>query len=1133
MKHRIFRTFSYPCFASLAIALLASTAWAETDVAYNFALEIEPDSNALYATVRINLPPELAGQTIEFLLTDAVEITSSEPAVKRIPADGIEGFVGINGSSVTLNETGHVARYQLRVPDDGAPFELRYEGSIDFALGDEKEQYTRGFRSTSGIISEEGIYLAGSSLWYPYFSDELISFQLTTNVPEGWHVISQGNGNSWDEQGTARWDSRGAVDEIYLVGGPLIRYSEPAGAVTAEVYLHEKDDALAKRYLTATAQYLTMYRDLIGPYPYGKFALVENFWETGYGMPSFTLLGPQIIRFPFILTSSYPHEILHNWWGNSVFVDYPSGNWCEGLTAYMADHLMQEQRGAAAAYRRDTLKKYRDFVKEDRDFPLSEFRSRHSASTEAIGYGKTLMGFHMLRLQLGDEVFKQGLARFYRNFRGKKASFSDVRTELEQASGQNLESFFQQWVDRTGAPDLIVENVSVEESNGEYLIRGELVQQQSGQTYELDVPVNITTVGGFEAAVVRVNARRIEFEVSTANQPLLLEVDPEFDMFRLLDPRETAPSIGQIFGEPQILAVLPAEGDPAVVAGYRELVEAWQSDVHEINVVLDTDIDEIPEDKAAWLFGAENRLATALFKSDSGLDLRVTQDAISAQGQEIPLRDHSTVIVRRHPANVSKAIVWINVDPIDAFPGIASKLPHYGKYSFLGFQGVEPTNSAKGEWLGTDSPLRVDLRDVAERETGPVVATRGPQRQALAELPPAFSRERMMTHLSYLASTELAGRGLGTEGLEKAAGYIAEQFDSAGLMPGGDDGSFFQQFRVDEGEDGQPHDVRNVIGFIPGSNPDFDGQAVLLTAHYDHLGHGWPDVRSGDDENSIYYGADDNASGVAVLIELANAFSEGSAPQRSIVFVAFTAEEAGLKGSRYYAEHPQPVPLEGIIGVVNLDTIGRLEEQDISIFGAGTATEWPHIFRGVSFTVGVGSKSITTPMAASDQQAFIDKGIPGVQISTGANLDYHRPTDTADKIDDIGLVKIATFVKETVTYLAERPEELTATLDGQTGLLPQRKAAGENQRRRVSVGTVPDFAFAGPGVRVVEIVPDSPAAVAGIQAGDVLLEMAGQPIESLQAYTDLLKTLSAGQSVPATIERDGNPIIVNVTPTSR
>ena len=373
------------------------------------------------------------------------------------------------------------------------------------------------------------------------------------------------------------------MDEIYLVGGPLIQYSEPADAIAAKVYLHERDDELAKRYLTATAQYLEMYRNLIGPYPYGKFALVENFWETGYGMPSFTLLGPQVIRFPFILTSSYPHEILHNWWGNSVFVDYASGNWCEGLTAYMADHLIQEQNGRGALYRRDTLKKYRDFVKEDRDFPLTEFRSRHSAATEAIGYGKTLMGFHMLRLQVGDELFIQALARFYRNNRGRQATFDDIRTELEQVSDQELGTFFEQWVEWTGAPDLVMRDVVVQRLNDTYTVSGVLAQAQDGPAYQLDVPVRITTVDGLGHSTISMTGKTTEFVITAAAEPLLLEVDPQFDMFRMLDPKETAPSIGQIFGEPEIIAVLPADGDPELLASYRQLAEDWQSSVHSIH----------------------------------------------------------------------------------------------------------------------------------------------------------------------------------------------------------------------------------------------------------------------------------------------------------------------------------------------------------------------------------------------------------------------------------------------------------------------------------------------------------------------------------------------------------------------
>src|SRR4029077_9320425 len=182
-----------------------------------------------------------------------------------------------------------------------------------------------------------------------------------------------------------RWSVATPTEEVHLIAAPFTEYSRDAGAVKAFAFLRKPHQALADRYLDATAQYLEMYRGLLGPYPYSKFALVENFWETGYGMPSFTLLGEQVIRFPFILHSSYPHELLHNWWGNGVFVDFASGNWCEGLTAYMADHLIAEQRGHGADHRPATRQRVAYSVTPETACPLSRFLSRHNAVTEAVG----------------------------------------------------------------------------------------------------------------------------------------------------------------------------------------------------------------------------------------------------------------------------------------------------------------------------------------------------------------------------------------------------------------------------------------------------------------------------------------------------------------------------------------------------------------------------------------------------------------------------------------------------------------------------------------------------------------------------------------------------------------------------
>jgi hypothetical protein len=310
----------------------------------------------------------------------------------------------------------------------------------------------------------------------------------------------------------------------------------------------------------------------------------------------------------------------------------------------------------------------------------------------------------------------------------------------------------------------------------------------------------------------------------------------------------------------------------------------------------------------------------------------------------------------------------------------------------------------------------------------------------------------------------MEGRGLGSAGHEKAAAYVAEAFKAMGLAPGGDAGGYLQRFHVEKGEDGQPHEVANVIGYLPGTKPEWQGQSAIVSAHYDHLGRGWPDVHKGD-EGKIHPGADDNASGVAVMLELARALGSGDKPKRALVFVAFTGEEAGLLGSRHYVEHPFPFPLEKVMGVINIDAVGRLGDQKLSVLGTGSASEWPHIFRGASFVTGVESRNIAESLQSSDQTSFFRKGVPAVQVFTAAHADYHRPGDTADKIDAAGLVKVATFVKEGVAYLAEREQPLTVTIPKESAASapapPPAGAAG----RRVSFGTVPEFGFArlGPG----------------------------------------------------------------------
>ncbi|MBK9372975.1 MAG: M20/M25/M40 family metallo-hydrolase [Holophagales bacterium] len=1106
-----------------AIPVSPAVAW-ELDVSFI------PGTGHLRVAATATLP---AGAKPEFLLNAALKVVKSEPAVVEVALGDVSAFFGNNAAATEAPRRVPLKRF--RAKGSPATIGLTYEGVVRNDLSAPKEEYQRGFRETPGTIGPEGIYLAGSTFWIPAFGEALVSFRMTAKAPAGWQVVSQGDGTARDAGGTARWDSKGPVDEVYLVGGPLHAWRDRAGEVETLAFLREKDDAIAAKYLAATAQYLEMYRGLIGPYPYGKFALVENFWETGYGMASFTLLGPQVIRFPFILTSSYPHEILHNWWGNSVFVDYAKGNWCEGLTAYLADHLIQEQRGKGEEYRRGTLQKYLSYVRDGRDFPLTEFRGRESAATEAVGYGKALMGFHMVRRHLGDATFRKVLSRFYADLRGRRATFDDFRRTAEAVSGTPLAGLFDPWVTRAGAAELALGPATTARAGAGWTVTGTLRQAQQDAPFALEVPVAVVTATGTVRQVVKLDGREASFEVRTDAEPLGLAADPQFDVFRKLDPREIPPSIGQLFGEPKVLAVLPSGLANEEEAAWRALLKGWETPTHGIEVKRDAEVEAFPADRAVWVVGKGNRHAS-LFGEQEGLTLDASD--LTALGEKTALAGHTFVFVARHPGNAAKAVGWLFGDPPAALPGLGRKLPHYGKYSYVGFDGTEPVNVLKGQWPESDSPLRADLRPAQKR--GAAMPAFAPEtRRALAELPPAFSQARLAAHVAALAAPGLEGRGLGTPGERAAAEYVAAQMKAAGLSPAGDDGGFLQRFRVERTAAGGPADVVNVAGLLPGTDPAWKDQSVVVVAHFDHLGRGWPDARKGS-EGQVHPGADDNASGVAVLLELARAMKDEK-PKRNVVFLSVTGEEAGRLGSKRWVAGPSPFPAARTLAAVNLDTVGRLGTGKLQVLGTGTAGEWIHAVRGATWVTGVETKAVPETLESSDHVSFVEAGIPAVQLFTGPHADYHRPSDSAEKIDVAGLAKVATVTKELVSWLAGRAEPLTVSIAPKTApgapASPAVPVAGSPvpagsaapPARRVSFGTMPDFSFEGPGVKVEGVVPGSPAEKAGVKPGDVVLKLDGRDVASLRDFSEQLKGMTPGQIVKTTLRREGKDLEVPVT----
>jgi aminopeptidase N len=1061
----------------------------------------------------------------------APEVLTSGWRLERVEGRVESDFFGLNATTETIERGAPLEGWRLIPVGEGAGLEirLRYSGVIHHELATSGEEYQRSFSETAGIIDDRGVFLAGASFWIPTFGDGLVTFELEVRQLDlGWEAVSQGrrilHETGRDGLKSVSWHLDLPTEEVYLVAGPWHSWADRAGGVDVFVFLREDDPALANKYLQATKRYLKLYEGMLTAFPYASFALVENFWETGYGMPGFTLLGPRIIRFPWILTSSYPHELLHNWWGNSAYVDFDRGNWCEGLTAYMADHLFAEQRGEGSTYRRATLKKYTDFVTSGSDFPLDQFRSRRSAASEAVGYGKSLMLFHMVRRAIGDELFLDAMRHFYDRSRFTRAAFADLAMSFETTAGGDWGTYIDTWTGREGAPGIEIVDVAASENpagEAEFELRLRLRQTQTEDPFPITVPIAVTVEGVDEALWFESGSclRECEVVIPCPGRPLRADVDPAFDVMRRLDPLEVPPALSTIFGSPDPLFVLPSQSSIAELDAWRELAAAWARP-GEPRLVLDSDLDDLPA-HTAWVLGWRNLLADKVVERLAAHPVDIGDGQMRFGEQDLPRADHSVVLVARGESDPATAVGWVAADPVAAIPGLTRKLPHYTRYSYLGFRGSEPDNVAKGMWQPVTSPL---VRNISD---GELVPLRLPERAPLAELPPAFDAEALLRTVQVLADEDLEGRGPGSLGLADAVAWVETRLSDQGLEAVGDTG-FRQSWSWTGGEPEREIELTNLIARLPGTDPALRDEPVLVLAHIDHLGRGWPDVRSGN-TGRIHPGADDNASGVAVLIELASVMAAEPRRPRPVVFGVVTAEEAGRVGSRRLMD--DVFPDSRPFACLNLDTVGRLAEGKLYVLNADSAREWRFIFMGVGYTTGAPISVVSEPLDSSDQMSCIERGVPAVQLFTGPHGDYHRPTDTSDLIDADGMAVVAEAAHEAVAYLAERREPLTVTIGSTASQTDAGRPGGEP--RRASLGTMPDFGFDGPGVRVQQVMPASAAEEAGIQVGDIVVTIDDQDIIDLRSYSAILKSYAPGDEIAVTVIRDGERLPFKATLSER
>ncbi len=580
---------------------------------------------------------------------------------------------------------------------------LKYSGTFFESVQDVVFSRENVGGEITATISNEGIYLSGMAEWLAWNGNVMFTHDLSFDTPAGFETVTQGERTLHEVRGDrlhTRWVAINPADGLNLIANRYFVHEEPVrDGVVSQTFLLEDDAKLRATYMERTKAYIAMYEEMIGPYPYKKFATVENWFPTGYGMPSYTLLGGQVLRLPFIPYTSFGHEICHNWWGNSVFVDTSEGNWCEGLTVYCADYHYKKLEGdePARQYRRTLLKDYAAYVRNPiNDFPLTEFINRHSGATRAVGYGKSMMVFHMAEQMIGREAFLEGLQAVAADRKYVKTNWSDFFAAFSKASGRDLTSFQEQWLTRTGAPTLKVDDVEFEDNKVTFRL------QQGSPPYDLQVPVVVTTKAGPEQHLVHLDKMSDRFELKVSGAKILA-VDPNTQLFRRLHPAEIEPTVSQILAE--IAPTIVLDHAPALMTA---AARNFAGEFIEQPLYAFIEDGHLPPD-AKMGTGRSNIVINPgkeLLAGYKNSELMISGKNFFLGGKRYSLDKFDLVFTASSPLDPSLTDMVILCNSPHRLEALARRLGHYGKYSYLVFP-VGQGSPVKGNWQLSDSPLVV------------------------------------------------------------------------------------------------------------------------------------------------------------------------------------------------------------------------------------------------------------------------------------------------------------------------------------------------------------------------------------------------------------------------------------------
>ena len=540
--------------------------------------------------------------------------------------------------------------------------------------------------------SPRGAFLFGGLHWMSDIAG-LSGTDIRVTTPAPFKAIATGNRVSETNgadfySGIFRQDQDWSSTDLFFGPYDILKsqVETSQGPVELRTYFKEDEAKLSQDYLAAVRTYLADYSEQIGPYPNDGFAVVSAPIPVGYAFDGLTYVSEQILNHPYMLGRSLAHEVLHNWWGSGVRINYGAGNWAEGITTYQADYALAEAQGAdaAKAMRRTWLASLTSLSKEQ-DQPLRTFRAADHNSSQAVGYGKSAMVFHALRNDLGEDVFNQSLRVFWKDQNGKRASWGDLQSAFEATSERDLGAFFEQWLERPGLPKITLKHASAETSDNGYLVTIDL--EQSNEPFSLRLPLVIETVAGEVETTVFLDGPTQTFSITTSERPTAVSVDPDFNALRALIDGELPVAIREVLGAKDVVLL-------------TNDVSADRQDAFLANLFSNPDKvsrlgadQSVPDTAAIVVIGTRDRVLASregYFDSQS-LKSNFEGDAdvwVELDDQERPW-------------------LFATSEDLGALPDRVATLRYYGGRSYVSYP--KEGRATAGRWPVTDSPLRIEF----------------------------------------------------------------------------------------------------------------------------------------------------------------------------------------------------------------------------------------------------------------------------------------------------------------------------------------------------------------------------------------------------------------------------------------